>query len=266
MFILLSPSKTQDFSEYKNLYKSSNLPFKNETNILANIIKKFSIENLSKLMKISPKISKLNYDRFQNWNDDFSKLELLDGLQNFKTAIHTFKGDSYLGFDLDNWTKKEYDFAEKNLKIISGFYGILTPLTNIKPYRLEMGTRLQFEFKNNFYKNLYQFWGEKLTNHLKEDFENNKANFIINLASNEYSKAIDLSVFGEKVYNVFFKVKQNDDYKIIAIFAKRERGNFANWIIKNKLTRISDLLKYKNNGFAFSEKLSEKQNLVFIRQ
>jgi cytoplasmic iron level regulating protein YaaA (DUF328/UPF0246 family) len=265
MLILLSPSKTQDFSKDQNLSKSSILLFKSETSILAEIMKEFSIENLSKIMKISQKISKLNYDRFQNWNDNFSKLEVKENLQNFKIAINTFKGDVYKGFDLENWTMEDYNFAESYLKIISGFYGILTPLTNIKPYRLEMGVRFDFAFENTFYKNLYQFWNDKLTKKIQEDLEKSNSKFIINLASNEYSKAINLNFFKDKVYNIFFKVEKNGIYKTIAIFAKRERGKMANFIIKNKITNISDLLSYKNNGFYFSENLSQNRDLVFIK-
>ena len=265
MLILLSPSKTQDFTSAPLIYDFKNSEFLAETENLAKIMRKFSAKNLGKLMKISPKLSELNFQRFQNWNADFSR-EKNGDTYNFKQAIFAFKGDAYRGFDLDNWKKEEYNFAESSLRIISGFYGILTPQTLIKPYRLEMGTRLKFSIDGIEYPNLYKFWQEKLTNYILRDFESRNAGLILNLASVEYSKAINLAKFQDKVYNVDFKVLKNGEYKIVAIHAKRQRGEMSNWIIKNKIEKLADLSAYSNSGFSFSRDLSEQNRLVFVKK
>lgn len=256
MLILLSPSKTQDF-ENKPLITESKIPrFLPETTKLSKVMKEFSANDLSKLMKVSEKISELNFKRFQNWNAYFLQSE------NAKQAIFAFKGDVYRGFDLDNWTMADYNFAENSLRIISGFYGLLTPQTLIKPYRLEMGTRLKF----GKYKNLYEFWREKLTKNLAIDFESTNAKLILNLASVEYSKAINLAKFGDKVIDIDFKVMKNGEYKTIGIYAKRQRGEMSNWIIANKITHKNDLSDYSGSGFNFSRDLSETNRLVFVKE
>jgi len=265
MLILLSPSKTQDFNSAPLISDYKNSEFINETENLAKIMRNFSAENLGKLMKISPNLSELNFQRFQNWNTDFSREKSGDTYL-FKQAIFAFKGDVYRGINLDNWKKEEHDFAESSLRILSGFYGVLTPQTLMKPYRLEMGTRLSFESEGMEYKNLYKFWQEKLTNYISRDFETNNAGFILNLASVEYSKAINLAKFQDKVCNVDFKVLKNGEYKTVAIYAKRQRGEMSNWIIENKIEKMSDLCPYSSSGFNFSRDLSVKNRLVFVKK
>lgn len=256
MLILLSPSKTQDFENKPLITESKISRFLQETTKLSKVMKNFSATDLSKLMKVSEKIAKLNFDRFQSWNADFSQSE------NEKQAIFAFKGDVYRGFDLENWTPEDYNFAESSLRIISGFYGIITPQTLIKPYRLEMGTRLKF----GKYKNLYEFWSEKLTKKLAKELEKNNEKIILNLASNEYSKAVNLAKFGDKVIDIYFKVMKNGKYKTIGIYAKRQRGKMANWVIENKITKKDDLVYYPDNNFKFSDKLSNNNGLVFVKK
>ena len=268
---MISPSKTQDFRAAPGIENGVVSEFNNETKKLAKVMKDFSASELSKMMKISENLAVLNYGRFQKWNGSFSK-NMKKGEYNFKPCIFAFKGDVYHGFDLENYSKNDFKYAEKNLRIISGFYGLVTPMTFLKPYRLEMGTKISFEVSGKKYKNLYDFWAGKLTQKIRGDLKKTKSKYILNLASVEYSKAIDLKAFGENVINVDFKVKKDGAEKIVAIFAKRQRGEMANWVIQNRVEKIEDLKKYKNAGFKYSakstkearEKTGEKNRLVFV--
>jgi len=272
MIIIVSPSKTQDFKTASIIKKGVVSNFNNETKKLSKVMKSFSAEELGKIMKISAKLAELNFERFQNWNGSFLKEKSKNGY-NFKPCIYAFKGDVYRGFDLENYSEKDFKYAEKKLRIISGFYGLMTPLTYLKPYRLEMGTKIMFKIGKREYKNLYDFWGNKITEKLKIDLEKTKAKFILNLASVEYSKAVDLKFFGDAVVNVDFKVSKNGVEKVVAIFAKRQRGKMANWVIENKIENPKDLKKYKNAGFEYSakstkearEKTGDKNKLVFVK-
>ena len=275
MYIILSPSKSQNFSRnFEENLDFKKTEFLKETKSLHTILKNLSEKDLEKLMKISPKLAGLNFGRFQKWNDDFlkRKKERAEGAlpeeipYNFSPAIFAFTGDVYGGFDLENWKKNDFNFAEKHLGILSGFYGLITPLDFIKPYRLEMGTKLSFEIKNKLYKNLYEFWEEKITK--KIDYILSKEKVLINLASMEYSKSINRNKLSEKVkiIDIEFKIKKGERISIIAIYAKKARGEMANWIIKNRIKNIKDLENFSESGWKFSKKESVKNKLVFIKK
>lgn len=292
MYVILSPSKSQDFSRDFDLsldFKKTE--FLDETRKLHTIMKEKSKSDLEKLMKISPKLAELNFNRFQKWNDDFEerKVECAEGALpgdkqefNFSPAIFAFTGDVYGGFDLENWKKSDFNFAQKHLGILSGFYGIIFPLDLIKPYRLEMGTKISFEIKQNKYKvnseqsvggegalgykNLYEFWGEKITEKISEILGKEKV--LINLASVEYSKSINRKKLSEKVkiIDVEFKIKKGERISIIAIYAKKARGEMANWIIKNRIIKESGLERFNISGWKFSKKDSIENKLVFLKK
>ena len=257
--ILLSPSKTQDFLTPSPTKRSKKLIFPNETEQLSKVLKKLSKKELAELMHVSPKLAELTYGRFKNWNGNFSSKD-----SGYKQALFAFKGDVYKAFDDEKYTADDISYMEKNIKIISGFYGLLTPLTNIKPYRLEMGTKLSFKVGVHEYKSLYQYWREVLTAKLMKEMQGDE--LLINLASVEYSKAIDLKQFGERVVNIQFKVSKNGVPKTVAIFAKRQRGQMAYWVTKNRVETVAGLKKYRNDGFAFSKDLSSNNNLVFVKK
>lgn len=275
MQIIISPSKTQDFtrdfSEKLNgkIGDFSVSEFNKETKKLAKLFKKFSQKDLEKMMKISPKLAELNFERFAKWNGSFSNRKKdKKGEFNFSPAIFAFLGDVYRGFDLENWNKKDFDYAQKNLKIISGFYGVLEPLNFLKPYRLEMGTKISFKIGKREYKNLYEFWGEKITDYLCDKFRKDKEKILLNLASVEYFKVIDrkkIEQKGVKIIDVDFKIKKGNELKTIAIFAKMARGEMANWIIKNKISSEKDLEKFNENGWKISFKNSSKNKLFFVK-
>jgi len=225
MLAIISPSKTQDFSTPDQ-------------------------EELSKLMSISEKLATLNYTRFQDFSTPFN-------FNNAKQALLAFKGDVYNGIDAPNLSKKDLTFAQDNLRMLSGLYGVVRPLDLIAPYRLEMGTKLA----NPRGKNLYEFWGSKISELLNED----ESEVIINLASNEYFKGIDKKTLKPKIINIVFKEFKGDKYKIIGIYAKRARGLMVQYIIKNRIQNSQDLKSFAMEDYRFKEELSDSTTWVFTR-
>ena len=203
MLAIISPSKTQDFSlcDINSFTQARQLAHTQE---LVKILKNKTQRQISKLMSLSEKLSKLNFDRFQAFKTPFS-------LDNAKQALLAFKGDVYNGINASSLSAKDLDFAQKNVRMLSGLYGVLRPLDLIQPYRLEMGTKLG----NAQGKNLYDYWGGGISEVLNEDEEK----LIVNLASNEYFKAIDKNILKAQILDIVFKEKKNDTYKVIGIYA-----------------------------------------------
>lgn len=256
MFILLSPAKSLDY-ESQILHKNFTLPhFEKETKKLALQLKRFSISDLEKLMGISKKLAELNFARFQNFAQKFD-------LTNSKQALLVFDGDVYKPIAKKDFAVADFKFAQNNLRILSGFYGLLRPLDLIQPYRLEMGT----DFKNTKFlaKNLYEFWGDKISQHLDLECKNAGAKHIINLASEEYFAAINPEKISAKIINVIFKENKNGVYKIVGINAKKARGLMTNFIVKNKISDLEDLKKFKIEKYCFAPKFSDASNFTFIR-
>ena len=255
MIVLLSPSKTQDFITPPSLFlQGKDLPFPQKTNFLADLLEEYSSEDLQKLMKISPKLAERTVQDFQEWKN--SRKE--------KPAISTFRGDVYRGFELKKYTEEDFSFLEKTVRILSGFYGMITPNTLIRPYRLEMGTRLSLSQAGKEYKNLVSFWKEDLTKKLAGEVSSKE--IIVNLASLEYSNALDLSAFGDQVLDIDFKVEKKGILKTIGIFAKRQRGRMANWIVQKRITETKHLEEYQNDGFVFTKDLSQERKMVFVKK
>jgi hypothetical protein len=265
MLILLSPAKSLDY-ETKFDVENFTIPhFAKETQKLAFELKKFSISDLEKLMGISKKLAELNFTRFQNFENKYN-------LKNSRQSLLAFDGDVYAGIDKKNFTKKDFDFAQKTVRILSGFYGVLKPLDLMQPYRLEMGTDLKkFKiFQDLNLKNLYQFWGDKVSNYLNEELNNQEikdsgARHIINLASEEYFGAINPKIILGKVINIFFKEQKGNALKIVGINAKKARGLMTNFAIKNKITNPQNLKEFCQENYRFEKSLSDEMNLVFIR-
>ncbi len=201
-------------------------------------------------MSLSEKLSKLNFDRFQAFKTPFS-------LDNAKQALLAFKGDVYNGINASSLSVKDLDFAQKNVRMLSGLYGVLRPLDLIQPYRLEMGTKLS----NAQGKNLYDYWGSGISEVLNEDEEK----LIVNLASNEYFKAIDKKILKAQILDIVFKEKKNDTYKVIGIYAKRARGLMINYIIRNRLTDAEALKDFSDEGYLYNQELSSDKTWVYVR-
>ena len=217
MILLLSPSKNMKDCAYDN--KTSQPVFINEAKSLVNEINKMNISEIQDFMEISEKLAHLNFQRFQNWSLPFNKT-------NSSPAIYSFSGDVYEGLDAYSLEEEDVKFAQRNLLILSGLYGILKPLDLIQPYRLEMGRKLKYES----HKNLYSFWNDKISLYLN----NIKDKVIINLASNEYFNVVNKEKISKKIISPIFK-DENGKFKIISFYAKKARGLMANYIIKNKI-------------------------------
>jgi cytoplasmic iron level regulating protein YaaA (DUF328/UPF0246 family) len=254
MLILLSPAKSLNL-EAKIPAITTTIPkFLNESKVLVNKLKKLSCQEVGQLMKISPKLAELNWQRFQDFNPPFNS-------QNSKPALFLFDGDVYQAMNINKYTKPDLDFTQNHLRILSGLYGVLKPLDLIQAYRLEMGTNTK-EILN---KNLPQFWQEKITDLLNSEIQKQQDKTIINLASEEYFAAIDQNKINTKIINIIFKEKQRDTYKTIGLFAKKARGLMADFIIKNKLEKAEEIKQFAIAKYQFRAEFSDQINWHFYR-
>lgn len=249
MLAVISPSKTQDFEPVQIDVFTQTRQIE-QSQVLVDLLKDKTQGDIASLMSISDKLSKLNFDRFQTFSAPFT-------LSNAKQALLAFKGDVYNGIDAPSLSLDDFEFAQGHLRMLSGLYGVIRPLDLIQPYRLEMGTKL----KNSQGKNLYEFWGDQISQVLNED----ESEVIINLASNEYFKGIDKKSINAKIINIAFKELKNDTYKIIGIYAKRARGLMVNYMIKNRLTEPELLKDFNVEGYQFRQDMSDDLTWVFTR-
>ena len=252
MLVVISPAKKLDENcDLDVISKFTVPPYLESSKKIIKALRGYSADNLSKLMNTSEKISELNYKRNIKWSLPFNK-------RNSLQALLMFKGDVYKGISVKDFNKDDFLFAQKSLRILSGLYGILKPLDLIQPYRLEMGTQL----KIGKHRNLYDFWGDEITNILNNDKNND---YLINLASVEYFKSINVDNLKSKLINVSFKEKRDGKYKIIAIYSKRARGLMSRYIIKNKIIDPKSLKKFNLEDYKFNKILSSDSDLVFTR-
>ena len=252
MLVVISPAKKLDENcDLDVISKFTVPPYLESSKKIIKALRGYSADNLSKLMNTSEKISELNYRRNIKWSLPFNKSNSLQ-------ALLMFKGDVYKGISVKDFNKDDFLFAQKSLRILSGLYGILKPLDLIQPYRLEMGTQLQI----GKHRNLYDFWGDEITNILNSDKNND---YLINLASVEYFKSINVDNLKSKLINVSFKEKRDGKYKIIAIYSKRARGLMSRYIIKNKIIDPKSLKKFNLEDYKFNKTLSSDSDLVFTR-
>ena len=249
MLAIISPSKTQDFSQCDIDIFSQTRQIES-SNELIGILKNKSKSQIAKLMSISDKLSELNFDRFQNFQLPFT-------LKNAKQAILAFKGDVYNGINAPELSHEDLEFAQGKVRMLSGLYGVIRPLDLIQPYRLEMGTKLSNEKGSD----LYDYWGSDISSILNED----EPDLIVNLASNEYSKAIDKKTLNADILDIVFKEKKGDNYKVIGIYAKRARGLMVNYIIRNRLDKPEELKDFTDEGYRFDKGLSNDSSWVFLR-
>ncbi len=252
MKLVLSPAKSLDFESKLPTIKTTESCFLTESERLNKLLKKKSARSLSKLMKISPALGQLNYERNQEWHLPFTK-------DNARQAVYAFNGDVYRGLDAYTIPKDKLDKVEDTVRIISGLYGILKPLDLMQPYRLEMGTK--FPVGKN--KNLYEFWKKKVTRALNDELEDDE--LFLNLASNEYFKAIVVKALKVPVITPVFKEFKNGQYKTIAIFAKLARGLMTRYIIDTNAKTIDDIKGFNYEGYGLDANLSTETELVFTR-
>jgi len=252
MKLVISPAKSLNYESELPTGFNSESCFLNEAKHLNGLLKKKSAKALSELMHISPKLGALNYERNQNWSLPFSS-------ENARQAIYVFNGDVYRGLDAYSISEEKLDTLQHTVRIISGLYGVLKPLDLIQPYRLEMGTK--FPVGKN--KNLYEFWQKKITTALNDEMHEDE--LLVNLASQEYFKAIDVKALKAPLIHVDFKEFKNGQFKTIAIFSKRARGLMTRHIVETNAKSIGDLKTFNAERYAFDANLSTENKLVFTR-
>jgi len=250
MLILISPAKTLDYSS-PQIKLSTQPEFQTDTRVLVSLMKKKSAKDISELMHVSDNLAELNEERFKAFQKDFS-------FENSKQALLAFKGDVYTRIDVENYSKEDFEFAQDHLRILSGLYGLLKPLDLIQPYRLEMGIKLE----NKKGKNLYEFWGKKIAKAINAAAQNRP---VVNLASQEYFKAVDVKTLKSPLTTIHFKEYKDDSYKVVGFFAKQARGMMTNFAIKNRITDPETLKTFNQEGYEFSERLSSPQDWIFVR-
>ena len=250
---IISPAKKLDYSPVEKNIDSTIPSLLEHSNELIKDLKSLNPQEVSSLMSLSDKLGALNYERFQEWKTPFTK-------SNSKQAILAFKGDVYQGLDAESLSETELIWAQKHVRILSGLYGILKPMDLMQPYRLEMGTK----FATKRGQNLYDFWNSIITEELNKNFSSDNTN-LLNLASNEYFKSINVSELKANVISPVFMDKKNGKYKIISFFAKKARGLMTRYIIKNRIEDITDIQNFEEGGYSFNEAMSEDNKPVFCR-
>lgn len=254
MLAILSPAKKLDFKSNIPINRHTKIRFPKEAKNLADQLKSYTPGELKRLMSISQNLANLNAERFHQWHWPFDEE---DGRQ----AIYAFNGEAYNGLDAYTLNSKEIDAAQKDLRILSGLYGLLRPLDLILPYRLEMGTKLE----NSEGKDLYLYWGDKITEQLNKDLNENNHQALINLASQEYFKSISTDKITKPIITPVFKENKSGQYKVISVYAKKARGMMVRFIVQNQLTNPEDLKAFDIDGYHFNNELSNGNEMVFTR-
>ncbi len=253
MLMLISPAKSLDMQASLPNINRTKARLLDDSQQLINKLQELNPEQIQKLMGISEKLSELNYQRFQDWVQSDSAVQC--------PALFAFQGDVYQGLGTDTLSMDELEFAQQHLRILSGLYGLLRPFDLMQAYRLEMGTK----FANERGANLYAFWEDKISVLIKTDMPVDEAPELVNLASNEYFKAVKPKLIASKVITPVFKDFKNGQYKIISFYAKKARGLMVAYALKNKITQAEQLKGFDSAGYHFSEELSDDKQWIFIR-
>jgi cytoplasmic iron level regulating protein YaaA (DUF328/UPF0246 family) len=254
MLMVISPAKTLDYSSPLACSEYSLPQHLDEAQQLIAQLRELSPQQIAELMSLSDKLAGLNAARYAEWQPDFSP-------QNARQALLAFRGDVYTGMDADSFTADDFLFAQQHLRILSGLYAVLRPLDLMQPYRLEMGTKLA----NPRGKNLYEFWGERISGWLNEALAAQGDDVLINLASNEYFSAVQKKALRARVIETEFRDLKNGQYRIISFYAKKARGLMARYIIRNRLQDPLQLREFDLGGYAFCAASSAPDRLVFLR-
>jgi len=255
MLFVLSPAKKLDYDTPLAIQKHTQPFFVPQAAELINILKTKSVEEISALMSLSPALSELNANRYAAWVPAFDQ-------HNSRQALFAFNGDVYEGLDAQTLNESQVDWAQEHIAILSGLYGVLRPLDLMQPYRLEMGTRLE----NAKGKNLYAFWGSQIAAYLNARLQKRDSRVVINLASEEYFKSVDLKVLDARVVQCVFQDYKNGVYKIISFNAKRARGLMARFAIETKAQTPEDLTLFDKEDYRFDPEVSSPDKLVFRRK
>ncbi|MCM2973179.1 peroxide stress protein YaaA [Larsenimonas suaedae] len=255
MLSVISPAKTLDFETPPATATCTYPDHLDDSARLIDRLKEYTPEQLATLMGLSDKLAGLNVARYAEWQRPFTQ-------DNAKQAVLAFQGDVYQGLDAPSWSQDDFDWAQSHLRILSGLYGLLRPLDLIQPYRLEMGTKLA----NERGKDLYAFWTRVLSDHLEAALLESGSNVLINLASNEYFKAVDKTRLSARIITPVFKDEKNGSFKIISFYAKKARGLMGDWMIRHRLDDPEALKAFDVDGYQFSASMSQGDEWVFIRE
>ena len=255
MLFLISPAKSLDYDTPPHVATHSKALFTRQSAELIAELRKKSPQQISTLMKLSDTLAGLNVARYQAWSPRFTA-------QNSKQAVLAFDGDVYGGLAAKTLSAAQLAWAQDHLCILSGLYGVLRPLDWMQPYRLEMGTTL----KTNAGSNLYHFWGTQISDYLNQRAADHTSPVIVNLASEEYFKAVDLRALKARVVSCVFEDFKGGKYKIISFNAKRARGLMARYAIEKKAASVKKLEGFNAEGWAFDAKVSAPDRLVFRRK
>jgi cytoplasmic iron level regulating protein YaaA (DUF328/UPF0246 family) len=255
MLLVVSPAKKLDFESDLPTPKFSQPTLLEHSQLLIDDCVKLSPDQIASLMKLSDKLAGLNAARFGEWQTPFT-------CANARPAILSFNGDVYTGLDAPSFSDDDFEFAQKNFRILSGLYGLLKPLDLIQAYRLEMGCKLS----NARGDNLYQFWGDIITNELNSALAEQGGDVLVNLASTEYFKSVKKKSLNATIITPNFKDWKNGQYKMISFYAKKARGMMARYIIQNKLTSVEQIKAFDLGGYQYDEALSKDNDWVFTRK
>ena len=255
MLTVISPAKSLDYDSPIATAEYSQPTELTRSRKLIKRLRELSETEIAKLMSVSDGIAELNHQRYRQWKTPFKP-------ENARQAIYAFKGDVYLGFDAYSMTDQNAAFAQDNLRILSGLYGILRPLDLMQPYRLEMGTRLDTEAGSN----LYQFWNDRITRSLNKDLKASGGNTLINLASNEYFKSIQPKSLKADIITPAFKDFRKGEYRFIQFFAKKARGTMARFIVDKQITNPEEIKDFDRDGYQYNPELSSQRDWVFTRR
>ena len=257
MLTIVSPAKSLDYSSPVKTKKHTEPTFLNEAEQLIGKLRTLKPADLSSLMNISDTLAQENFYRYENWERPFN-------LKNARQAIYAFKGDVYLGLKAEEFGAADLNFAQKHLRILSGLYGLLRPLDLMQAYRLEMGR----QFGVNGSKNLYEFWGSKITKALNNELDSQayKRKVLINLASNEYFSSVKPQTLDAEIITPQFKDWARGEFRVLSFFAKKARGEMAAFIIKERINSPSKLKEFNIDGYRFSKEESSDTKLVFKRK
>ncbi|YCI82194.1 peroxide stress protein YaaA [Enterobacteriaceae bacterium] len=254
MLILISPAKTLDYQSELATTRYTQPELLDYSQQLITEARKLSAPQIASLMGISDKLADLNATRFHDWQPDFTP-------DNARQAILAFKGDVYTGLQAETFSDADFDFAQQHLRMLSGLYGVLRPLDLMQPYRLEMGIR----FANAKGKDLYSFWGDIITRKLNEALAAQGDKLVVNLASDEYFKAVKPKALEGEIVKPIFLDEKNGKFKVISFYAKKARGLMSRYIIQNRLTTAEQLTGFDLDGYQFDEAASKGAELVFTR-
>lgn len=254
MLLLLSPAKKLDYDSPLSTGLHSEPLFVDEARGLIDVLKKKSVADVAKLMSLSDSLAKLNVERYAEWSPKFTQ-------KNARPAVLAFNGDVYEGLDAGSLSEAQLKWAQDHVAILSGLYGVLRPLDLMQPYRLEMGTRLA----NPAGGTLYDYWKATIAPYLNERLAKDKEPIIVNLASEEYFKSVDLGALKARVIQCVFQDGKGGVYKVVSFYAKRARGLMARYVIENRINTPDKLTGFNSEGYKFVPEASSEDKLVFRR-